>query len=75
MLSSLIKKVWCTCTFLDHFREAYEQLLCDLLQYNRFRCYSLLQRNSLLYGFQNFWSIYSLEQMETAFFLLKFKES
>ena len=29
-LSSLIKKAWCTCTFLNHFREANEQLLCAL---------------------------------------------
>ena len=25
ILSSLIKKAWCTCTFLNHFREANEQ--------------------------------------------------
>ena len=31
ILSSLIKKVWCKCTFLNHFREANEQLLSALL--------------------------------------------
>ena len=25
ILSSLFKKAWCTCTFLNHFREANEQ--------------------------------------------------
>ena len=30
ILSSLIEKAWCTCTFLNHFREANEQLLCAL---------------------------------------------
>ena len=29
-LSSLIKKAWCTFTFLNHFREVNEQLLCVL---------------------------------------------
>ena len=27
ILSSSIKKAWCTCTFRNHFREANEQLL------------------------------------------------
>ena len=30
ILSSLIKKAWCTCTFLNNFREANQQLLCAL---------------------------------------------
>ena len=30
ILSSLIKKAWCTRTFKNHFREAKEQLLCAL---------------------------------------------
>ena len=30
ILSSLIKKTWCTCTLLNHFREANEQLLYAL---------------------------------------------
>ena len=32
ILSSLVKKAWCTCTFLNDFREANEQLLCALFQ-------------------------------------------
>ena len=30
ILSSLIKKAWCRCTFPNHFRDANEQLLCAL---------------------------------------------
>ena len=28
ILSSFLKKAWSTCTFLNHFGEAYELLLC-----------------------------------------------
>ena len=48
ILSSLIKKAWCTCTFLNHFREVNEQLLCALFLYNRLCCYSFLYGTSLI---------------------------
>ena len=35
LLSSLIKKGCCTYTFLNHFREAHEQLLCVLFRQNQ----------------------------------------
>ena len=44
---SLIKKAWYACTFLNHFREANEQLLCALFLQNRLCCYSFLHRTSL----------------------------
>ena len=47
MLSLLTEKAWCTCTFLNHFREANEQLLCALFQYNRLCCYFFLYKTSL----------------------------
>ena len=41
ILSSLIKKAWCTCTFLNYFAEANEQLLWSLLL-NTDKCHLLL---------------------------------
>ena len=32
ILSSLIEKVWCACTFQNYFRESNEKLLCALFQ-------------------------------------------
>ena len=49
ILSLLIKKAWCTSTFLNHFREANEQLLCVQLLRNRLCCYSFLYRTSLVF--------------------------
>ena len=49
ILSLLIEKAWCTCTFLNHFKEANEQLLCVLFRQNRFCCYYFLYKTSLTY--------------------------
>ena len=51
-----IKKPWCTCTFLNHFREASEQLLCTLFQWILPYCYFSLYRTFLgiLSVLQNF---------------------
>ena len=43
---SLIKKTWCICTFVNHFREANEQLVCALFQKNQLCCYSFLHGTS-----------------------------
>ena len=48
ILSSLIKKACCTCTFLNHLREANEQLLCTLFLQNRLCCNSFLYKTSLI---------------------------
>ena len=47
ILLSLIKKVWCLCTFLNHSREANEQCCYEPCFYRIGCCYSFLYRTSL----------------------------
>ena len=47
MLSSLIKKVLCTCTFPNHYREANEQLLYTLFLQKRLCFSSFLYKTAL----------------------------
>ena len=48
ILSLLIKKAPCSCTFVNHSREANQRYLCVLFQKNRLCCYFFLFRTSFV---------------------------